>query len=102
MKRTPINKISAKQKAKNARELPIKIEIIKRANGHCEGRLESGERCNRSSSPMYPLSVHHIKKRSQGGELKTKEDGLALCIICHAKAEGINAKFSEPQWSKGK
>ncbi|KKN62164.1 hypothetical protein LCGC14_0514430 [marine sediment metagenome] len=101
MKRSYINPKSKKQKAKDLRELPIKLEILERANNRCE-HIENNVRCETMGTWFYPLSVHHKDhvKRCKGLELKTKEDGLALCIVHHARAEGERAQWSEPQWSK--
>ena len=103
MKRTILRKISNKQRAKNARELPIKLEILERAENRCEFINEDDVRCETMGTCLYPLSVHHLDhvKRCKGLELKCKEDGLALCIIHHLGAEGIKAKFSEPQFTRG-
>lgn len=92
MKKSYIKPISDKRKALLERELPIKCEIIKRAKNRCE-------QCGKEASMLYPLSVHHKKIGADREEIKTLKDGIALCIICHNKAHGINAKFSEPQWA---
>jgi len=107
-----MKQISDKRKQKLLDELPIRIEIIKRAGG-TPVRIVSlpyvicaGGRCEECGAPPlhpeYPLTVHHKKKQSQGGKLEKKEDGEALCIKCHNKTEGIKVVFSEPQWGRRK
>ncbi len=92
MKRSYINKKSDKQKAKDLRELPVKLEILRRAKGHCE-------RCGAESKlPLYPLAVHHKKIGADREEIKSVEDGEALCIICHGKRHNLRLKFSKPMW----
>jgi len=95
MKRKPLNKISDKKKAQLERELPIKIAILKRAGGKCEV-------CGRSGQyGLYPLSTHHKGVGADRRELKSVDDGECLCILCHAKRHGINAKLSQPKWGNG-
>ena len=93
MKRVALNKMSDKKKALLERELPIKCEIIKRAKGRC------GDCGEESKLPLYPLQVHHKKIGADREEIKSVEDGVALCIVCHSKAHGIKVVFSEPRWS---
>ena len=76
MKKSRINPISDKRKALLERELPIKCEIIRRAKNKCG-------QCGKEASMLYPLAVHHKKIGADREEIKSVEDGIALCIKCH-------------------
>ena len=100
MRRTAIKKVSDKQRALKARELQVKIQIIRAAKGRCEACGTQGH------YDLYPLTVHHKGIGTGREELRQLEDGTfngeLLCMSCHAKRHGIEIKKSKPQWSMEK
>lgn len=63
--------------------LKIRLEVFNRADGLCEACKSPGD--------WRGLSMHHVKKRSQGGK-HTVENLRLLCGICHSLKHGIKEK----------
>ena len=102
MKRTTrLKPISDKQRALKARELPYKVAIIKRAKNRCEYIDEHGERCTVMGSMLYPLQTHHKGIGADREEIKSEDDGEALCLKHHLGGKhGLNIILgSQPKWT---
>lgn len=70
----------------------VVIEVLKRANGICEGCKREAPFIRKSNNTPY-LEVHHVIPLSQDGE-DTVENAVALCPNCHRKIHfGINANW---------
>jgi 5-methylcytosine-specific restriction endonuclease McrA len=81
-KRKPINPISKKKRAEIEDEKPIREQLKKRANGHCE---ECGRSESQSIGGLHP---HEALFRSHGGRM-TITNSKMLCHVCHASKHGI-------------
>ncbi len=82
MKRTPLRKVSNKQRQRKRRWNSLVVHLIMdRADGHCEvcGDLPD----------FRGLQGHHKIHRSQGGE-DTEENCVISCGRCHDFGHGIN------------
>lgn len=66
--------------------LKVRMEVFNRAGGLCEG-IVNGQRCL-SPGDWRGLSMHHIKKRSQGGQ-HTADNLRLQCGKCHSLDHGI-------------
>ena len=78
MKKSPINKVSAKQKKELALRGRLKKQLLKECNNLCMN-------CGGTGFP-FGLTLSHIVALSRGG--KTERGNLEiLCLDCHNKFE---------------
>jgi len=78
-RRTPLRKVSVKQRAELTKRRKVRAELAKIANGRCQhcGRLPG----------WRGLQMHHQRMLSQGGE--TSVDNCELwCAPCHFGIDG--------------
>lgn len=78
-RRTPLRKVSNKQKAELAKRRKVRAELEVIAGGHCQhcGRLPD----------WRGLQMHHKKKLSQGGETSVENCEL-WAAPCHFGKDG--------------
>lgn len=81
MKRTPLNKVSDKQKKELALRLKLKAELIAECGDHCMT-------CHDRRRDWRGLSLSHIIPLSRGGKT-TRENLLLECLPCHSLRHGI-------------
>jgi len=62
----------------------VKVEVLRRANEHCE-YCQSPAPFKKDSDGEGFLEVHHIKPLAEGGD-DTVENAVALCPNCHRHA----------------
>lgn len=62
----------------------VVVEVLLRANGHCEECKRPAPFLRDSDNTPY-LEVHHIVRLADGGD-DTVENAVALCPNCHRKA----------------
>lgn len=80
MKRTPINRISARQRAELDRRRRLRQQLLTQCGGLC---MEC------SKTPDWPgLSLSHDVPLARGGKT-TLENCRLLCPRCHGKRHGI-------------
>lgn len=86
MKRSPLRRttrvraVSTRMRATLPAKRAMRAGVSARAKGRCEVCGAAG-----------PLEVHHVVKRSAGGQ-DTIQNGIALCIPCHARTDWPYAK----------
>ena len=78
MKKTPINRVSDKQKIELALRSRIKRELIKEYGKHC---MTCG-----STGDWRGLSLSHIIPLGRGGKT-TRVNCLLECLVCHTRFE---------------
>lgn len=66
------------------RNADVVAEVLKRAQGYCEGCKKKAPFQRRSNGTAY-LEVHHRQPLSEDGE-DTVENAVALCPNCHRKS----------------
>jgi len=86
MKRSPINKISAKKAAEKRIEAELREKLLEEHGGVCQkcGRWPGG----------YGLSLHHIIFKSHGGQ-STEENCQLWCLSCHELAHGVGNRMRQ-------
>lgn len=110
MKRSRINSISSKRRAKLKSSVEGRREACIRANGtwmdgniSLHGGVCLGGACEECGTKQgygwVGLNVHHKVHLSQGGT-DDAENLIMLCRNCHLKYHNISAKDSKPQWSR--
>lgn len=72
------------QQAVFVRNQLVVVEVLLRANGHCEQCKKPAPFLRDSDNTPY-LEVHHIVRLADGGD-DTVDNAIALCPNCHRKA----------------
>jgi 5-methylcytosine-specific restriction endonuclease McrA len=75
-RRTPINKVSAKQTKKNAEWLIVRAEVLLR-DPHCQLFCVNHQPCYKPS-----VDAHHVQTRGRGGK-DTLDNLIGLCRKHH-------------------
>lgn len=79
MKRTPLRRVSGKQKIELALRVKLKRELIQEFGEHCMT-------CNDANRDWRGISLSHKMPLSQGGKT-TRENCLLECFPCHEKRQ---------------
>lgn len=90
-RRTPLRKVSIKQKAELAKRRTVRLELEQQAKGHCQ-------KCGHLPD-WRGLQMHHKKKLSQGGETSVKNCRL-WCAPCHFGKDGHRTEVENIDGSK--
>lgn len=85
-RKTPLRKVSIKQRAELAKHKQVRTELEQQANGHCQ-------KCGRLPD-WRGLQMHHKKKLSQGGKTSIVNCEL-WCAPCHFGPDGHRIEINE-------
>src|SRR5689334_19172026 len=78
VKRSPLRRVSARQKARTEHLRILKAQLL----------WARGERCERCGQKALVLDLHHLLSRARGGE-DVPENLAILCRACHTKVTDL-------------
>jgi len=81
LRRTPIRRVSDKQKIELVRRSRLKKELIAERGEHCMT-------CMDANRDWRGISLSHIVALSQGGKT-SRENCILECLPCHDKRHGL-------------